>query len=163
MTATPTGVTAPQEALGWIGKAGNRAAGALAAALADSSQPLHVREEAAESLGYLRSPGTLPTLIAAPSAPEVQIRFWSVFSLGKFLCPDYKTIDPNVVAALEKMYSDEAIAPGQNYWSVGREALAMLGCPANPGYARRLKEEIDRVRNDPNASEEDRSWAEFYG
>ena len=53
--ANPDRRHAAARALGWIPKAGGRAAKALVRALSDQSQPQPVREEAAESLAYLNS------------------------------------------------------------------------------------------------------------
>jgi hypothetical protein len=62
------------------------------------------------------------------------MRFWAVFALrgiGQWQRARGGA-DRRVVAALERMLSDEDVAPG-NWWSVGREALAMLG-NLEPGY-----------------------------
>jgi hypothetical protein len=66
--------------------------------------------------------------------------------------------------ALETLLSDQAVPPG-NWWSVAREALAMLGNlnPPEDRYEQQLEQEIERIRNDPGASPEDRRWAECYG
>ncbi len=65
-----------------------------------------------------------------------------------------------MVKALEKMLSDEEIAPG-NWWPVGREALAMLG-HLEPKYRAQLDSETERVLGDPKSSPEDLRWAEGY-
>ena len=155
---------AAARALGWIPKAGNRAANALIAALTDPAQPQPVREEAAESLAYLYSPRAIPALISVLSDADERIRFWAVFALGS-IC-DRRTgrhTDRRVVPALESMLNDHAIPPG-NWWSVGREALAMLGRldPPEAGYREQLAREIRQVLDDPNSSPEDRRWAEGY-
>ena len=155
---------AAARALGWIRGAGQRAANALSAALADLSQPVAVREEAAESLAYLHSPRAIPGLIKALSDPDVRIRFWSVFALGS-ICNrrTYRNTYRSVVPALEAMLTDHAVPPG-NWWSVSREALAMLGQLDHPEarYRQQLTEETRRVLNDPASSPEDRRWAENY-
>jgi HEAT repeat protein len=150
-------------ALGWIPAAGGRAAKALTRALSDPSQPQPVREEAAESLAYLRYAQAIPALISVLDEADVRMRFWAVFGLGGIAQwkRDGGGADPRVVAALERMLSDEEVAPG-NWWSVGREALAMLG-RFEPGYQARLDYETQRVLQDPKSSPEDMRWAEGYG
>ena len=155
---------AAARALGWIQGAGRRAANALSAALADLSQPVAVREEAAESLAYLHSPRAIPGLIRALSDPDVRIRFWAVFALGSVRNRrTYLHTYRSVVPALEAMLADHAVPPG-NWWSVGREALAMLGelDPPEARYRQQLAEETRRVLGDPASSPEDRWWAEGY-
>ncbi len=112
---------AAARALGWIWPVGRRAARALVGTLLDKSQPQPVREEAAESLAYSHYKGAIDPLIAVLSEPDVRIRFWAVFAVGGQRDP----VDPRVIRALEGMLADEEVAPG-NWWSVGREALAML-------------------------------------
>jgi HEAT repeat protein len=146
--ANPDRRRAAARALGWVHAAQRRASKALARALADRSQPQPVREEAAESLAYVRSRTAVPALIAASAEPDVRIRFWSCFALGSYLR------DPRVVAALEARLSDEEIAPG-GWWAVKREALAMLADDL-------LAAEIRRVDSDSSASAEDRRWAGAY-
>jgi HEAT repeat protein len=69
-------------ALGWIPNSGTRAVNALIKALTDVSQPVAVREEAAESLAYLNSSRAIGPLISVLAEPDVRIRFWAVFALG---------------------------------------------------------------------------------
>lgn len=141
---------------------------ARANALTDVSQPPDVREEAAESLAYLYSIHdsirAIPALISVLADPDVRIRFWAVFALGSIRNRrTFRRADRSVVPALEAMLSDHAVPPG-NWWSVGREALAMLGKldpPENP-YRDQLAQEIQRVIDDPEASQEDRRWTESY-
>jgi HEAT repeat protein len=142
---------AAARALGWIPGSGSRAAKALIETLLDHTQPQPVREEAAESLAYLDYPPAIPALISVLGEPDVRIRFWAVFALGS------KSGSPRVVAALERMLPDEEVTPG-NWWSVGREALAMLA-RLEPEYQVKLEREIRRVFDDPNSSPEDRRWA----
>ncbi len=152
-------------ALGWIPDAGRLAVKALIRVLTDASQPVFVRAEAAESLAYLHVRGATPHLIAALADPEPAIRFWAVFALGSIR--NHKTgqhEDRSVIPALESVLLDNGTMPG-SYWSVGREALAMLGRldPPEPRYRDQLAMEIQRVLADPNASIDDRRWAEGYG
>ena len=58
------------------------------------------------------------------------------------------------------MLDDHEVIPG-NWWSISREAQAMLG-PLSPVYSARLDEETRRVLADPQVSPEDRRWAECY-
>jgi hypothetical protein len=95
--------------------------------------------------------------------PDVRIRFWAVFALGKIGQSQSFTsrgADPQVVEALEGMLSDQEVPPG-NWWSVGREALAMLGHFV-PKYQAQLDSETEPVPRDPNSSPEDLRWAEGY-
>lgn len=149
---------AAARALGWIDRPGRAAARALARCVADPSQPQAAREEAAESLAYVGNAGTIEALIAILRDPDVRLRFWGVFGLGGCARGDTRG-----VRALESMLDDHETPPG-NWWSVGREALAMLGRmrPLVAGYADRLAEAVRAVHADPAASAEDRRWAKFY-
>jgi len=157
---------AAARALGWMRKACPRAVIPLARLLTDVSQPVAVREEAAESLAYSHSKAAIPALISTLSDPHVEVRFWSVFALGgasQFLKPGL----PERVAAveaLEAMLADDSVPPGK-WWSVGREALAMLAhyCPPEGQFEDQLAREIRRINDDPSASPEDRRWVECYG
>jgi len=155
---------AAARALGWIRRSGSRAASALINALTDVSQPLTVREEAAESLAYLDSSRAIPPLISVLTDSDVGIRFWAVFALVSIRNRrTFRHTDRTVIPALEAMLSDHAVLPG-NWWSVAREALAMLGTldPPEERYRDQLAQEIQRVVADPNASLEDRRWVKFY-
>ena len=161
---------AAARALGWkhksrIPKAGGRAAKALIQALSDKTQPQPVREEAAESLAYLGYAGAIPALISVLDETDVRLRFWAVFALGgigqRQTYGPRGSADPRVVEALERMLSDEEIAPG-SWWSVGKEALAMLG-HFDSKYGAQLDSETERVLGNPNSSPEDLRWAEGYG
>lgn len=156
---------AAARALGWIPNAGGAAVTALINALTDPGQPQPVREEAAESLAYLGSNRATPALISVLKEPDVRIRFWAVFALGGIT--NRRTgchTDPRAVPALESMLGDDERPPG-NWWSVGREALGVLGSrnPPHLVYQEKLAHEIRRVLEDANAKPEDRRWAEFYG
>jgi HEAT repeat protein len=153
--ANPDRRHAAARALGWIPKAGRRASRALIRALLDHSQPQEVREEAAESLAYLHDVSAIPALISVLEEPDVRIRFWAVFALGGIGQADHR-----VVEALERMLSDEEIAPG-NWWAVGREALAMLG-QLEPKYRAELDSETKRVLADEKSSPEDLRWGGAY-
>jgi HEAT repeat protein len=153
---------AAARALGWIPGAGSRAAKALIRAVSDKSPPEPVREEAAESLAYLQYKAAIPILISALEQPEVKMRFWAVFALGGLGRRRGKLAgaDSRVVEALEGMLLDGEVPPG-NWWSVGREALAMLS-QLEPKYLAKLDQETRRVLRDSNSSPEDLRWAEGY-
>jgi hypothetical protein len=149
---------AAARALGWIRPAGRGAALALARCVADAGQPQAAREEAAESLAYAGRVETIDALISVLTDSDVRIRFWAVFGLGGSCRGEARA-----VRALESMLGDEDVPPG-NWWSVGREALAMLGklrFAGNP-YVEKLAEEIRRISADPAVGEEERRWAECY-
>lgn len=93
----------------------------LIAILSDRSQPVSVREEAAESLAYYDSPRPIPALLAALGDISPEVRFWSVFALGSLR---KRHPDPRIVPALQGLLSDDAVANGN--WSVGREAAEMF-------------------------------------
>jgi len=147
---------AAARALGWIPKAGRRPAKALLGALRDKSQPQPVREEAAKSLAYLGYAGAIPALIEVLDEPDVRLRFWSVFALGG-IGKRQSSADHRIVEALEEMLSDAEVPPG-NWWSVGREALAMLG-DFDRKYRVQVIAETERLLRDPKSSAEDRRWA----
>jgi HEAT repeat protein len=141
---------AAARALGWIRKSQRSAARALAQSLADPEQPHAAREEAAESLAYVGTRESVGAMVNATRDPDVRIRFWATFALGGRVHND-----PRAIQALESLLTDNEAPPG-NWWSVGREALAMSG------DQQRLAAEIAKVLADPSASAGDRRWAEFY-
>jgi HEAT repeat protein len=163
--ANPDRRRAAARALGWMRKAGTRAVIPLARVLTDTSQPVAVREEAAESLAYSHSKAAIPALISTLADPHVGVRFWSVFALGgasQFLKPG-RPERRAAVEGLESILADDAAPPG-NWWSVGHEALAMLAhyCPPERQFEDQLVIEIQRIKDDPAASPEDRRWADCY-
>ena len=149
---------AAARALGWISRPGRAAALALARCLADPMQPQPAREEAAESLAYVGTRETIEPVISVLRDPDVRIRFWAVFGLGGRGHQDWRTVQ-----ALESMLEDHEVPPG-NWWSVGKEALAMLAGMQPPvaDYEAKLKAETERVLSDSNATAEDRRWANAY-
>jgi HEAT repeat protein len=161
--ANPYRRHAAARALGWIPRTGRRAAKALIRALVDTAQPQPVREEAAESLAYSNYAPAIPALISVLGDPDVRLRFWAVFGLGSVAQSQAFAgrASLRAIEALEGMLSDEAVPPG-NWWSVGKEALAMLS-GLDSAYESKLREGIKRVVDDANASAEDRRWADFYG
>ena len=156
---------AAARALGWIPGAGPPAAKALIKALSDREQPQQVREEAAESLAYLHYAPSISVLISVLDEHDVRMRFWGVFALGSIGQEQTHTrpargADRRIIEALERTVADEAVPPG-NWWSVGKEALAMLG-PLDPKYRDELNREKQQILNDPASSPEDLRWARSY-
>ena len=120
-----------------------------------------VREEAAESLAYSNYKQAIPPLISVLAESDVRIRFWAVFALGSIgRWRERSAADSRVIEALERMLPDQEVPPG-NWWSVGREALAMLGL-MEPQYQARLDSETQRVMSDAHSSPEDLRWADGY-
>lgn len=160
--ANPHRRHAAARALGWISGAGRAAAIPLMNVLIDQSQPQPVREEAAESLAYLGYARAVPAIVSVIDEPDVRIRFWAVFalgSLGQRIGVEHHH-RPTVVQALERKLEDREVPPG-NWWSVGKEALAMLGA-LTPQYRLVLEKETAAILNNPDASPENRRWAESY-
>jgi HEAT repeat protein len=150
---------AAARALVWISRPRRAATLALARCLVDPTQPQPAREEAAESLAYVGTRETIEPLIAVLGDPDVRIRFWAVFALGGWGHQGARTVQ-----ALESMLEDREAPPG-NWWSVGKEALAMLASMQPPvaDYKARLIKDTERILSDPNASAEDHRWAVTYG
>jgi HEAT repeat protein len=138
---------------------GRAAARALAQCLVDPAQPQPAREEAAESLTYAGNLETIDAIISVLGDPDVRIRFWAVFGLGGSCRGDERA-----VKALESVLDDGETPPG-NWWPVGKEALAMMAGPPSvqDHYGARLKDETQRIRADPKATDEERRWASCYG
>jgi HEAT repeat protein len=159
---------AAARALGWIWPVTKRAAKALVFALEDRTQPQPVREEAAESLAYSGYEKAVEPLIEVLQESDVRMRFWAVFALGgigqqqRFSVDAGKkdAINPRIIDALRKMLPDKEIPPG-NWWSVGREALAMLG--DLDGESRlKVDSETERILSDGKAAPEELRWARAY-
>ena len=149
---------AAARALGWIQRPGRAAALALAPSLVDAAQPQPVREEAAESLAYVGTRETIEPLISVLRDPDVRIRFWAVFGLGRSCRGDVRAI-----RALESVLDDRETPPG-NWCPVGQEALAMLALKPRPAgkYETQLSAATQRIDANPNATAEDRRWAACY-
>jgi hypothetical protein len=132
---------------------------ALIRVIKDKSIALSARDRAAEMLhlhGFLE---TVEACAVALHYPEVTIRFWAAYTLGNtFLSRELRLL---AAAALQTALGDKEIAPG--WWSVGREAQASLvGLRDIPGEREQLQDEIRRVFDDTEASDEDKRWAECY-
>lgn len=93
-----------------------------------------------------------PSTSSSPpqKTPDARIRFWTAFALGGKVRKD-----PRAIRALESLLTDNE-APTHGWWSVGKEALAMLR------DKQQLNAEVAKVLENPEASEGDRRWAESY-
>lgn len=149
---------AAARALGWIRPANRATALALANCLTNPAQPQAARQEAAESLAYAGTRETIDALISMLHDRDVSLRFWAVFGLG-----GCRGGGEQAIAALESVLDDDEVPPG-GWWSVGKEALAMLASlePVRDRYEVRLRMESLRVLSDLNATEADRRWAANY-
>ncbi|MEP6538051.1 MAG: HEAT repeat domain-containing protein [Bryobacteraceae bacterium] len=126
----------------------------------DTAAPLEVRDRATEMLHLFSSRTAAEACIRALKDPAPSIRFWAAYSLGQISSwnSDYRI---EATAALKRMLNDEAVAPG--WWSVGREAQAMIiGLRNLPRERERLQKEIQTIQDDPCAAIEDKRWAEHY-
>jgi HEAT repeat protein len=137
--------------LGWLRWPPPRAVDALIRTLHDSDPG--VREEAAESLAYLHARRSIAPLIAALRDPAPNVRFFAAFALGSLKIPRGRR-DTRIKPALESLLADDATPEG-NWWPVRLEALMAL-------YDDRFTRERARVQADPNASVEERRWADRY-
>jgi hypothetical protein len=125
----------------------------------DSAAPIDARERAAEMLNHQSGRTTAEACARALKDPNPIIRFWAAYSLGQVSWQG--DLRKFVAAALESILHDEAVAPG--WWSVGREAQALIVGQRNiPGEEAALQAEIAQIQQDPNASAEDKRWAECY-
>jgi HEAT repeat protein len=133
---------------------------ALIDVLNDTAALLEVRERATEMLHLHESKETAEACARALDDRNASIRFWAAYTLGQITA--FRKGHREIAAsALGRVLDDEEVAPG--WWSVGREAQAMIvGLRDDPGAKERLQAQIRRVQQDPNASAEDRRWAEFY-
>lgn len=127
--------------------------------LEDRAQPLLVRGRAAESFNMDRGRReVLDALRRALSDPEPSIRFWAVYALGQIAQFRFH-LHPMAIAALQPLVNDEGEVP--EYWTVGREAQALLE-DMLPEQAERGKRERAQIFADPNSSDSLRRWAEWY-
>jgi hypothetical protein len=133
---------------------------ALIEILENRSASLDARERALEMLHLQPSQETVDTCARFLAAPEVSLRFWAAYTLGNSFFR--RGVAATAAAALETVLGDIEVAPG--WWSVGREAEALLaGLRADEAAHDRLQAEIRQIQADPNATPEDRRWAEWYG
>jgi hypothetical protein len=127
--------------------------------LEDRTLQLEVRERALEMLHLQHSREVLETCTRFLSGPEVSLRFWAAYTLGNSFFRG--GVGAAAAAALETVLGDKEVAPG--WWSVGREAEALLPGLRNDEAARaRVQAQIRQIQADPNATPEDRRWAECY-
>jgi hypothetical protein len=124
----------------------------------DVSAPMQVRERAVEMSHMRMCDETVEACARLVEDPSPTIRFWVAYALGQ----DPKAgARARAAAALERLLHDGEVAPG--WWSVRREAQAsIVGLRDIPGEQEQLQSEIRRISEDPNASAEDRRWADCY-
>ena len=142
--------------LGWIHGPRRRPVSSLIAVLLDRSQPAKVRGQAAESLNYLGARRAIPALLLAAQDPEALVRWWAAFALGGHR----NRFDQEVVEALTKLLDDEVV-PEEEQYSIGLEALGVLGTMDPPGtdFRARLAARCKPIRENPAAwPESDRNW-----
>ena len=133
---------------------------ALINLLENTTAPLEVRDRAAEMLHLQSGRATAEACVRALKDPTPSIRFWAAYSLGQ-IAYWRGELRQAAAAALQHVLDDKAIAPG--WWSVGREAQAIIvGLRDIAGERERLQETIRIIQNDPNASTEEKKWAEHY-
>lgn len=147
--------------LGWLHGPRERVVSSLIDVVSDRAQPAEVRGQAAESLRYIGSRRAVPALLAILKDPDAEVRWWATFALGSA----FNRFDNQVVSALEMLVDDEAIPEGQRY-SVGHEALGVLGSMDPPGtdYRERMETRTKLINDHPEAaSERDRHWAATWG
>jgi hypothetical protein len=140
------------------GQAGRKAARTLCAVLDDKSEHYTIRAMAAESLACHSWRGSRASLLAAVWDVHPSVRFWGIFALGRIFSADS---DDEVIAALESRLSDHAVLAGSGYWSISKEALAMLALIDRSRHIEACRE-IQRILAAPEASDEDRTWVDSY-
>jgi hypothetical protein len=124
----------------------------------DASAPLQVRERAVEMSHLQMCTDTVEACERLVEDPSPTIRFWVAYALGQDPKAGART---RAAAVLERLLNDAAVAPG--WWSVRREAQAsIVGLRDDPSEEAQLQREIGRISEDPNASAEDRRWADCY-
>ena len=121
--------------------------------LNDTAAPLEVRECATEMLHLHANRETAEACAKALDDEVASIRFWAAYTLGQI--PVFRK------SLRELALDDTAVALG--WWSVGREAQAMIANLRGNGDKERLQAEIHSVRQDPSASAGNHRWAECYG
>jgi HEAT repeat protein len=127
--------------------------------LNDTSVPLEVRERAIENLHLQGSRETTEACARALGDQNASIRFWAAYTLGETAI--FVGAREIAASALVQVLGDKEIAPG--WWSIGREAQAVIAkLRNNQDEKERLQAEIRRVQQNPDATAEDRRWAECY-
>jgi HEAT repeat protein len=126
----------------WLGKQGDKAAPALSAALADSSESLAVRITACRALSKLGPQGKEPLLQAAAGEPR-QLRLKATECLGR-INPTDKAIVEKLVATLDADDFDQRKA--------ALTALANIGPPASKAEPK-LVEKLMSMLNDTKQDE----------
>src|SRR5262249_21817987 len=128
--------------------------------LNDIAAPLEGRECATEVLHLHASRETAEACAKALNDDVASIRFWAAYTVGEI--PLFrKSLRELAIPIWRRALDDTGTAPG--WWSVGREAQAMIASLRGKGELRRLQAEIQAVREAPNAPADDRRWADCYG
>ena len=147
---------------GWLhGGPRERIVSSLIEVVIDRAQPPDVRGQAAESLKYLAARRAVPALLSVLGDPEPAVRWWAAFAVGGWT----NRFDKEVVSALEKLLDDDAVPESERY-SVGKEALGVLGHMDPPGtdFRERLKARLVPICESPSEwPEGDRDWAATWG
>lgn len=90
----------------------------LCSILLDPGEPSFLRGQAAEALGYIGSEASVEPLLAAARADAAEVRFWSVFALGRIG-------DSRAIPVLQDLaVRDHAVLEG--WWEVSKEARDAL-------------------------------------
>lgn len=102
--------------LGWLRDC--RAVEPLLITLNNRSEIPRIRAQASEALGYLGSHDAVSALISSLQDANPEVRFWSVFALGRIA-------DRRALSALRHVAStDDMVVPG--WWSISQEAADAL-------------------------------------
>ncbi len=126
--------------------------------LENRSETGYIRGRAAEELSHAGNPVAFDAFIRCLSDPDPVVRFWAVFALGG-MARFRPALHPVAIAALQRMVDDAGDVPG--YWSVGREARAMIESLI-PVHRELAEKERDTILADANAPADLRRWAECY-
>lgn len=86
--------------------------------LANPQEIIALRAQAAESLGYIETASSVPSLLKASRDPSPEVRFWSVFALGQIA-------DPRTRDRLAEIAENDH-AKVEGWWEVSEEAKAAL-------------------------------------
>jgi HEAT repeat protein len=127
--------------------------------LENRKETSYVRGRAAEALTMHYSPDAFEACIRCLSDPDPGARFWAVFALGS-IARFRPRLHSVAIPALRAMV-DDAGEPEPGYWSVGREARAMLEDMVPKEYESGEKERA-AILLDPDAPSDLRRWAECY-
>ena len=92
---------------------------ALIETLMDKNENAQVRGLATESLALIgrEQPQVISSLISSLKDEEVEVRFWSLYTLGEL-----GTLE--IIPTIEKLKGDDTILPG--WWSISKEAHSAI-------------------------------------